>query len=159
MALQHRTIAPLQKKTTFPPGEGSLLLPHLKVIPKGPVPQHLEERVMVSISAHVLQVVVFPSGTHALLAVHHPPVLRQLAPGVHRAQENGLELESKAERQMSCWMPPSARGCAWGSWNSRGERGGGAAARPAPVGARPPAGELHQRGHPETGPVKPEEGT
>lgn len=114
-ALQHRTIATLQKENHISRAEDSLLLPCLKVIPKGPVPQHLKERVMVSISAHVLQVVVFPSCTHALLAVHHPPVLRQLAPGVHRAQENGLELETEAERQMSCWMPPSAWCCAWGS--------------------------------------------
>lgn len=87
-----------ERKASFSPGEGSLLLPHLKVIPKGPVPQHLEECVMVSISAHILQVVVLPSRAHALLAVHHPLVLCQLAPGVHCAQEDGLELEIKAER-------------------------------------------------------------
>jgi len=81
-------------------------LPHLKVIPKGPVPQHLEEGVMVSISTHILQVVVLPSRTHALLAVHHPPVPRQLAPGVRRAQENGLELQTKAETSAVARCPP-----------------------------------------------------
>lgn len=97
----------------FSPRKGSLLSPHLKVIPKGPVPQHLEERVMVSIPAHILQIVVLPSGTHTLLAVHHPPVLGQLAPGVHRAQENGLELEMRDTRYGQ--MPPSAGSCASGS--------------------------------------------
>lgn len=97
----------------FSARKGSLLSPHLKVIPKGPVPQHLEEGVMVSISAHILQIVVLPSRTHALLAVHHAPVLGQLAPGVYRAQENGLELQMRDTRcgQMS----PSAGTCAWGS--------------------------------------------
>lgn len=94
VALQHSS----EKKAAFPPREGLLLSPHLKVIPKGPVPQHLEECVMVSIAAHILQVVVLPTRSHALLAVHHPPVLCQFTPGVHRAQENGLELEIKAER-------------------------------------------------------------
>lgn len=97
----------------FSARKGSLLSPHLKVIPKGPVPQHLEEGVMVSISAHILQVVVLPSRTHTLLAVHHAPVLGQLASGVHRAQENGLELQMRDTRcgQMS----PSAGTCPWGS--------------------------------------------
>lgn len=47
---------------------------------------------MAGVPAHVLQVVVLPPGAHTLLAVHHPPVPRQLAPGVRRAQENGLKL-------------------------------------------------------------------
>lgn len=83
------------KERLFSPRKGSLLSPHLKVIPKGPVSQHLEESVMVSISAHIVQIVVLPSRAHTLLAVHHPPVLGQLAPGMHRAQENGLKLEMR----------------------------------------------------------------
>lgn len=94
MALQHSS----ERQVMFSPRKGSLLSPHLKVVPKGPVPQHLKERVMVSISAYILQIVVLPSCTHTLLAVHHPPVLGQLTPGVHRAQENGLELEMRDTR-------------------------------------------------------------
>lgn len=68
---------------------------------------------MVSVSAHILQVVVFPPCAHTLLAVHHPPVLGQLAPGVRRAQENWLELGTRDTR---CGQrPPSAGSCASGS--------------------------------------------
>lgn len=73
--------------------------PHLEVVPEGPVAQHLEEGVMAAVPAHVLQVVVLAPGAHTLLAVHHPPVPRQLAAGVRRAQENGLKLRDNGERE------------------------------------------------------------
>lgn len=89
-----------KKRPARSPGEDLHLPPHLEVIPKGPVPQHLEEGVVVGVTAHVLQVVVLPPSTHTLLAVHHPPLLRQLAAGMRRAQENGLELESTGKRHL-----------------------------------------------------------
>lgn len=48
---------------------------------------------MVDVAAHILQVIVLSSSANALLAVHHPAVLRHLAAGVRRAQEDRLELE------------------------------------------------------------------
>lgn len=67
--------------------------PHLEVVSKGPVAQHLEEGVVVEVAAHVLQVVVLAASTDALLAVDHTAVGGQLAAGVRRAQQDGLELE------------------------------------------------------------------
>lgn len=87
-----------KKRPARPPDEDLFLPPHLEVIPEGPVPQHLEEGVVVGVTAHVLQVVVLPPSTHTFLAVHHSPLLRQLAAGICRAQENGLELESTGKR-------------------------------------------------------------
>lgn len=52
---------------------------------------------MVSVSAHILQVIMLPTSTHTLLAVHHTLVLGQLTPGICRAQEDGLELEQQCK--------------------------------------------------------------
>lgn len=70
---------------------------HLEVVSEGPVSKHLKEGVVVDISAHVLQVVVFAAGADALLAVHHSAVRRHRAPGVHGSQEDRLELTEKLD--------------------------------------------------------------
>lgn len=67
---------------------------HLKVVSKGPVPQHLKEGVVVDVSAHVLQVIVLAASADALLAVYHSAVRRHLAPGVDGPQEDWLELKT-----------------------------------------------------------------
>lgn len=47
---------------------------------------------MIKVAAHVVQIVVLPAGADTLLAVDHAAVGGQLAAGVRRAQEDGLEL-------------------------------------------------------------------
>lgn len=64
----------------------------LEVVPKRPVPQHLEEGVMVHVLAHVVEVVVLAAGPDALLRVNSPSPLGHVAVGVSSAQEDGLEL-------------------------------------------------------------------
>lgn len=59
------------------PGPDDDLL--LEIVPEGPVAQHLEERVVVHILADVVEVVVFPTGTHALLRVDGAPVVTSLS--------------------------------------------------------------------------------
>lgn len=68
---------------------------HLEVVSKRPVAQHLEEGVMVHVSAHVLHVVVFSASTNALLTVHHTPVGGHLTARVGTAQQHGLELQGE----------------------------------------------------------------
>ncbi len=59
----------------------------LEIVPEAPVAQHLEHRVVASVVAHRLQVVVFAAHAEALLAVGGAA---ELGSGV--AQENILEL-------------------------------------------------------------------
>lgn len=47
---------------------------------------------MIQVPAHVVQIVVLAAGTHTLLAVDHAAVGGQLAAGVGRSQQDGLEL-------------------------------------------------------------------
>lgn len=112
-----------KKRPARPPAEDLLLPPHLEVIPEGPVPQHLEEGVVVGVTAHVLQVIVLPPSTHAFLAVHHPPLLRQLAAGMCRAQENGLELESMGQRHLLLPAATHARAPRAHAGRESGQRG------------------------------------
>lgn len=55
---------------------------------------------MIKVPAHVVQIVVLPAGADTLLAVDHATVGGQLAAGVRRAQEDGLELRGQC-RQVS----------------------------------------------------------
>jgi hypothetical protein len=57
----------------------------LEIIAKRPVPQHLEERVVIGVEPHVLEVVVLPARPDALLRVRRPRVQPRLrpAPPVH----------------------------------------------------------------------------
>jgi hypothetical protein len=59
----------------------------LEVVPERPVPEHLEERVVVGVLAHVVQVVVLAAGPDALLGVRRPDVIALL-----KSQEDWLEL-------------------------------------------------------------------
>lgn len=59
-----------------------------EVVPERPIAQHLEERVMVAVRAHDLQVVVFTPYPHALLRIHSPSEGRRSF-----AQENALKLQ------------------------------------------------------------------
>lgn len=47
---------------------------YLEVVSKGPVPQHLKEGMMVHISAHILQVIVFSSSSNTFLTVDNSAV-------------------------------------------------------------------------------------
>lgn len=60
-----------------------------EVVAEGPVTQHLEECVMVSIRAHDLQVVVFAPYPDTFLGVHNSANTRRSL-----AQEYALELEN-----------------------------------------------------------------
>ena len=59
----------------------------LEVVAEAPVAQHLEERVVIHVAAHILEVVVLAAGADALLRVHGPRVRTRSA-----TQENILEL-------------------------------------------------------------------
>ena len=61
----------------------------LEIIAEGPVPQHLEERVVVGVKADVFEVVVLAAGADALLGVGGPP--RRVG-ALHLAEEDGHEL-------------------------------------------------------------------
>ena len=41
----------------------------LKVVPKGPIAQHLKEGVVIHILAHIVQVIVFASSAYALQSI------------------------------------------------------------------------------------------
>lgn len=56
---------------------------------------------MVQVPAHVVQVVVLSAGTDALLAVDHAAVGGQLAAGVCRAQQDGLELRGQRRQSVN----------------------------------------------------------
>lgn len=66
---------------------------YLKVISKRPRAQHLEERVMIDIFTNIIQVIVFPTGTNALLSVGSSRQLCHRVGGVKSVEEDGLELE------------------------------------------------------------------
>ena len=65
------------------PGDGLLLV----IVAKGPIAEHLEESVVVSIVPYILQVIMFTGNPHDLLGVGSPRVLPFL-----QAQEDVLEL-------------------------------------------------------------------
>lgn len=48
------------------------LFSYLKVVPERPVAKHLEERVMISVVADYVQIVVFPTNSDTFLRVCHP---------------------------------------------------------------------------------------
>lgn len=73
---------------------------HFEVVSKRPIAQHLKEGVVIKVPAHIIQIVVLPTGTDTLLAVRHAAVGGQLAAGVRRAQKNRLELRGQ-RRQVS----------------------------------------------------------
>ncbi len=64
----------------------------LEEIPERPVAEHLEERVVIGVLAHVLEVVVLAPRSDALLGVHRPFQTRERAVLTHIAEEDGLEL-------------------------------------------------------------------
>lgn len=74
----------------------SSLETHLKIFtPKSPIAKHLKESMMREISAHVLQVIVAPSGPHTFLAISNTSEGCHLTSWIHCAQEDGLELEAQ----------------------------------------------------------------
>lgn len=64
----------------------------LEVVPKGPVAQHLKERVVIAVCAHNLQVVMLASHTNAFLGVDRSTKGRSSL-----AQEDAFELQSTGE--------------------------------------------------------------
>jgi hypothetical protein len=80
----------------FPgPRDGFLL----EVVAEGPVAEHLEERVVVGVEAHVFEVVVLAAGADALLRVGRASgqaFVQHAGPGIHiraaLAEEDGHEL-------------------------------------------------------------------
>ena len=78
-------------------GGGGRKKVHLVVISKRPVPQHLKEGVMINVLANVIQVVVLSTRTDALLGVGRTHQLGHVTVGVHRAEEDRLELGGDAK--------------------------------------------------------------
>lgn len=64
----------------------------LEVIPKRPVPEHLKEGVVIRIFPNVIEIVVLPSRSDALLRVAGALKPAEGRVGVHRPQEDGLVL-------------------------------------------------------------------
>eukprot|EP01085_Mycamoeba_gemmipara_P005048 Mycagemm_TRINITY_DN10190_c0_g1::TRINITY_DN10190_c0_g1_i2::g.5048::m.5048 type:complete len:174 gc:universal TRINITY_DN10190_c0_g1_i2:619-98(-) len=87
------------------PRPGNALL--LEVVTEGPGSKHLKERVVVSILADVVEIVVLAARTDALLAVYNSLQLGEVALGVNSSKENGLELihasVCKQERGIIVW--------------------------------------------------------
>lgn len=70
------------------PSDGILL----EVVPKGPVPEHLEEGMVVGVLAHVVEVVVLPAGADALLGVAGAAQAAERRVRRRRAEEDRLVL-------------------------------------------------------------------
>ena len=70
----------------------------LEIVAKGPVAEHLEQRVMIGVVADVLEIVVLAAGADAFLRVRGAGVLGRMGPGPLRdiggaiAEEDGHEL-------------------------------------------------------------------
>lgn len=72
---------------------------YLEVISKGPRSQHLKEGVVVHVLAHVVQVIVFPTGADALLRVGGTPQPGHGVGWVNGVEEDGLELWRHRDRE------------------------------------------------------------
>lgn len=64
----------------------------LEVIAERPIAKHLEEGVVVSVFANVVEVVVLPTRSNAFLGVARSAQLAQRSIGIHRPQKDRLEL-------------------------------------------------------------------
>ncbi len=87
----HRGVDPILRELPNPGHQlpGPLDRFPFEVIPKGPVPQHLEECMMIGVPSDVFQIIVFPTRSNAFLGISSPPRLI----GTWRlAQKNGHEL-------------------------------------------------------------------
>lgn len=73
---------------------------YLKVVPKGPGPQHLKEGVVVDIFAHIVQIVVFTSCTDTLLSVGSTTQLSHRVGRIDGVEEDWLELEGVQEENL-----------------------------------------------------------
>ena len=66
---------------------------YFEEVPKAPVPQHFKESVMVSIFSNIVQIVVFPSSSYALLRVNSSSEFGKVTTWINCSKENWLELE------------------------------------------------------------------
>jgi hypothetical protein len=66
---------------------------HLEVVPKRPIAQHFEKRVMVHIFADIFQIIVLSTGTNALLSVGCAFQFSKVRIGIHGSQEDGFVLQ------------------------------------------------------------------
>lgn len=67
---------------------------YLEVVPKGPGPQHLKERVVVDVLANIVKVVVFAAGTYTLLSIGGAAKLCHWMGRIDGVQEDWLELRN-----------------------------------------------------------------
>jgi hypothetical protein len=67
---------------------------NLEVVTEAPVSKHLEEGVVVDILSNVVEIVVLPAGSDALLRVDSPLQLRQLTGWITHSLEDWLELKN-----------------------------------------------------------------
>lgn len=68
---------------------------YLKVVSKGPGPQHLEEGVVVDILTNIIKVIVFASCTNTLLRVGSTTQLGHGVGRINGVKEDWLELRKK----------------------------------------------------------------
>ena len=65
---------------------------YLEEVPKGPIAEHFEEGVMISILADIVKVVVLAPCTDTLLGVDDSSQLGKVTAGVYSSLEDWLEL-------------------------------------------------------------------
>mmetsp|Transcript_8153 Transcript_8153/g.17616 ORF Transcript_8153/g.17616 Transcript_8153/m.17616 type:complete len:466 (+) Transcript_8153:1609-3006(+) len=87
--VQPRLIELKLLRQTLPRHLNGLLL---EIIPKGPIPKHLKEGVMVHILPHIVEIVVLASGTDALLGIARALQLAHGEGGVACSQKEGFVL-------------------------------------------------------------------
>ena len=73
--------------------------PYLEEISKRPIAQHLKIGVVVRVFTHVIQVVVLPSCSYALLRVDRAFKLGHVTPWIHRTLEDRFELDGEGGRE------------------------------------------------------------
>lgn len=75
-----------------------MTLYYLKVVPKRPGPQHLEEGVMVDIFTHIVQIVVFASCTDTFLGVGSTTQPGHGMRWIDGVEKDGLELGERGTK-------------------------------------------------------------
>jgi hypothetical protein len=76
----------------------------LEVVAERPIPQHLEEGVVVAVLAYIVQIVVLAACTYAFLGIDCTLVLAFFAGGVDRTQKYGFELVHPGIGEEKCWI-------------------------------------------------------
>lgn len=68
---------------------------YLEIISKRPIPHHFKECMMVNIFTHVVKIIVFSTGSNALLRIDNPYPFGHVTIRINCSQEYGFELKYK----------------------------------------------------------------